>query len=228
MGYLSCLEFNSLAYHSVSLNIAAAEPVFNIVTVILIAYLLGSINFSYLIYKKKTGKDIRTVGSKNPGASNIRRFLGIKYYLLVLVLDILKGLAAVLIADWFTNGNIWVVSAAGAAAVIGHSYPFWLGFKGGKSVAVTIGVFIPIGFWAVILFAACYFSIAGIFKIVSIASLTGAVVLTAATFIIGYPLPVQLLALFSLILIIYRHRSNIIRLLKKEELGYNQINTEDE
>jgi glycerol-3-phosphate acyltransferase PlsY len=228
MGNLCCAEFNSFANLAVSLNVAAAEPVFNIATVILIAYLLGSINFSYLIYKKKTGKDIRTVGSKNPGASNIRRFLGWKYYLLVLILDILKGLIAVLIADWFTGGDIAIVSIAGAAAIIGHSYPFWLGFKGGKSVAVTIGVFIPIGFWAVLIFAASYFSLVGIFKIVSIASLMGAFLLAAATFLFGYPLPVKLLAIFSLLLIVYRHRSNIIRLIRKEELGYSTTKIEDE
>ena len=228
MGNLCCAEFNSFANLTVSLNIAAAEPVFNIATVILIAYLLGSINFSYLIYKKKTGKDIRTVGSKNPGASNIRRFLGWKYYLLVLILDILKGYLAVVIADWFADGDITIVSIAGAAAIIGHSYPFWLGFKGGKSVAVTIGVFIPIGFWAVLIFAAFYFTLVGIFKIVSIASLMGAFLLAAATFLFGYPLPVKLLAIFSLLLIVYRHRSNIIRLIRKEELGYSTTKREDE
>jgi len=228
MGNLCCAEFNSFANLTVSLNIATAEPVFNIATVILIAYLLGSINFSYLVYKKKTGKDIRTVGSKNPGASNIRRFLGWKYYLLVLILDILKGYLAVVIADWFADGDITIVSIAGAAAIIGHSYPFWLGFKGGKSVAVTIGVFIPIGFWAVLIFAAFYFSIIGIFKIVSIASLMGAFLLATATFLFGYPLPVKLLAIFSLLLIVYRHRSNIIRLVKKEELIYSTTKTEDE
>lgn len=228
MGNFCCAEFNSFANLTVSLNITAAEPVFNIAIVILIAYLLGSINFSYLIYKKKTGKDIRTVGSKNPGASNIRRFLGWKYYLLVLILDILKGLLAVLIADWFTGGNITIVSIAGAAAIIGHSYPFWLGFKGGKSVAVTIGVFIPIGFWAVLIFAVCYFSLVGIFKIVSIASLMGAFLLAIATFLFEYPLPVKLLAIFSFLLIVYRHRSNIARLISKEEPGYSTIKTEDE
>jgi glycerol-3-phosphate acyltransferase PlsY len=228
MGNFCCAEFNSFANHTVSLNIAAVEPVFNVVAVVLIAYLLGSINFSYLVYKKKTGKDIRTVGSKNPGASNIRRFLGWKYYLLVLALDILKGLVAVLIADWFTKGDITIISIAGAAAIIGHSYPFWLGFKVGKSVAVTIGVFIPIGFWAVLIFAVCYFSLVGIFKIVSIASLSGAFLLAAATFLFGYPLPVKLLAIFSLFLIVYRHRSNIIRLIRKEELSYSKTRTEDE
>ena len=227
MGNFCSIEYNSLANFAVSLNLTAAEPVFSTITAVILGYLLGSINFGYIIYKIKTGKDIRTVGSKNPGASNIRRFLGIKYYLLVLALDILKGILAVMIADWLTN-DITVVSIAGGAAIIGHSYPIWMGFKGGKSVAVTIGVFIPIAFWAVVIFAVSYFTIAAFLKIVSIASLSGSFLLTASAILFGYPLPVQLLALFSFLLIVYRHRTNIARLLKNEELSYKEINKEEE
>lgn len=227
MGIFSSVEYDSFTNYSTSLNLTAAEPVFNILTAVIIGYILGSINFGYIIYKMKTGKDIRTVGSKNPGASNIRRFLGIKYYLLVLSLDILKGIAAVLIANWLT-GNITVVAVAGGAAIIGHSYPVWMGFKGGKSVAVTIGVFLPIAFWAVLIFAVSYFTIAALIKIVSIASLSGSFLLTASAILFGYPLPVQLLALFSFLLIVYRHRTNISRLLKNEELSYKEVDKEDE
>lgn len=227
MGNINCLECNSLTGASVSLNVATMEPVFSIITAVIIAYLLGSINFGYIIYKLKTGRDIRAVGSKNPGASNIRRFLGIKYYILVLALDILKGVGAVYLAQWLT-GDITVVSVAGGAAIIGHSYPIFMGFKGGKSVAVTIGVFLPVAFWAVLIFAATYFSIAGIFKIVSIASLSGTFLLMVSAILFGYPLPVQMLALFSFLLIVYRHRSNIARLLRNEELNYKDNNKEEE
>jgi glycerol-3-phosphate acyltransferase PlsY len=216
MGYVDCIKYYSLKAFTVSLDLTASEPLFNRITAIVMAYLLGSINFGYIIYRIKTGKDIRMVGSKNPGASNIRRFLGWRYYLIVLVLDILKGTAAVLLAKWFTD-DLTFIALAGGMAIIGHSYPFWLRFKGGKSVAVTLGVFIPLGIWAVLIFAAVYFSILGIIRIVSIASMSGSFLLFISTLALSYPLQIQLLALFAFLLIVYRHRSNIRRIIAGTE-----------
>jgi len=217
MGYLDCIKYYAFKAYAVSLDLTASEPMFNKITALVMAYLLGSINFSYITYKKKTGKDIRTVGSKNAGASNLRRFLGWRYYLLVAALDILKGTAAVLLAEWLTD-DLTFTALAGAMAIIGHSYPVWLRFKGGKSVAVTLGVFIPLGFWAVLIFGVVYFGLLGILKIVSIASMSGTLLLFVATLILDYPLQLQLLALFAFLLIVYRHRSNIQRIIQGTEL----------
>ncbi len=226
MDILNSIKYFASAGTALSLNLASTESIFNIATVIVLGYILGSISFSYIIFKKKTGKDIRTVGSGNAGASNIRRFLGGKYYVLVLLLDILKGIVAVLIALFFTN-DITVASITGGAAIMGHSYPVFLGFRGGKSVAVTLGVFIPLNIWSVLIFAFVYFSLVYMTKIVSIASLTASFWLVAATFIFSAPLPVSLLAVFSLVLILWRHRSNILRLIRGEENTATKVKSND-
>jgi glycerol-3-phosphate acyltransferase PlsY len=216
MGIIYCVKYLALKSATLSIDLSKTESIFNIATSIVLAYILGSISFSYIIFKKKTGKDIRTVGSKNAGASNVRRFLGTKYYILILILDIVKGAAAVLLAKYFTE-DITCMAIAGAAAILGHSYPVWMGFRGGKSVAVTLGVFIPLNIWAVLIFAAVYFSLVGFLKIVSVASLTGSLCLVIGAFLFSEPLPVILLAAFAFLLIVWRHRSNIKRLIAGEE-----------
>lgn len=109
------------------------------VAVVLGAYLLGSISFSYLIVKAKEGKDVRTVGSGNAGATNVLRASGKKPAVLVLVLDIAKGVLAVVAARELAAPPS-VVGAAAVAVVLGHVFPVFLGFRGGKGVATSAGV----------------------------------------------------------------------------------------
>lgn len=109
------------------------------VAVVLGAYLLGSISFSYLIVKAKEGKDVRTVGSGNAGATNVLRASGKKPAMLVLVLDIAKGVLAVVAARELAAPPS-VVGAAAVAVVLGHVFPVFLGFRGGKGVATSAGV----------------------------------------------------------------------------------------
>lgn len=227
MGIINC--FKSLAFASgrISLNLGYFDNIYNVLGAILIGYLLSSISFSYIIYKRKTGGDIRTVGSGNAGASNLRRFLGTKFYILNLILDIGKGAVAVLFAQYLTEDPV-AAAITGAAAIIGHSYPIWLKFKGGKSVAVTIGVFIPLNIFAVLIFTAVYFSLTGLLKIVSIASLTAALTLVLGCFFIDKGRPVLYLAIFAFLLILWRHRSNIGRLIRGEELAQKHANKTDE
>ena len=187
---------------------------------ILAAYLLGSIPFG-LIAAKCKGVDIRKHGSGNIGATNVWRVCGWRFGLPVFVLDVLKGVTAVWIARWlavrFGGDAAWTAIAAAMACVIGHNFPVWLGFKGGKGVATSLGVFlglmplpslIALAIWAVV------FKVSGY---VSFASIVAALVLPAAAIAMqltgrGYGWPVSGFAVVAGLLVILRHRSNIARL----------------
>ena len=115
------------------------------IIIAIIAYLIGSINFSILISKKKAGYDIRQKGSGNAGTTNMLRNLGKKYAAITLICDVLKGVVAIVIA--IIVGNILgdtnkalLVQIAGVAVVIGHTFPIFFGFKGGKGVATSLGI----------------------------------------------------------------------------------------
>lgn len=122
-----------------------------VILTILISYLLGSIPFGFLIVKLASGSDIRETGSGGTGATNVTRKAGKGAGVVTLLLDALKGVAAVLAARWLTDeaGTSWVVAGAGVLAVIGHCFPVWLKFKAGKGVATGLGVFLAIVPWAV-------------------------------------------------------------------------------
>lgn len=184
----------------------------------LIAYLLGGLPFGYWFIRLTSGKDIRTMGSGNIGATNVQRTAGMKAGLAVLILDILKGFVAVWIAVQLTNGDPLALAVSAFAVMLGHCYPVFLRFQGGKAVACFIGVFFylaPLAFLGitVLFFAAVTFS-----KHISLGSILG-----AAAFPIFYrminspPTPLLLSAIASSLLIIYRHRANIGRLRRGEE-----------
>src|SRR5262249_59467013 len=117
---------------------------------LIIAYLLGSIPFGFLIVKLTRGADIRETGSGGTGATNVSRKAGKAAGVVTLALDALKGAAAVLVARWLTDetGTPWIVAAAAVLAVVGHCFPVWLKFKAGKGVATGLGVFLAITPWA--------------------------------------------------------------------------------
>jgi glycerol-3-phosphate acyltransferase PlsY len=110
------------------------------IIVVVIAYLLGSIPFGYLIVRRKIGADIRETGSGGTGATNVSRRAGKAAGVLTLLLDAAKGCAAVVIAK-AVSGDDWVIAAAAIAALTGHIFPVWLGFHGGKGVATGVGIF---------------------------------------------------------------------------------------
>lgn len=118
---------------------------------LILAYLLGSIPFGFLIVKITSGSDIRETGSGGTGATNVTRKAGKGVGVVTLLLDALKGGAAVWVARWLTDeaGTSWVVAGAGVLAVVGHCFPVWLKFKAGKGVATGLGVFLAIVPWAV-------------------------------------------------------------------------------
>src|SRR3569833_1494024 len=111
---------------------------------VVIAYLLGSIPFGYLLVRVFRKEDIREKGSGNIGATNVLRSGAKGLGLATLLLDLLKGLAAVMLARYLANGNYDIAIAAAVAAVLGHVFPVWLGFRGGKGVATALGAFLAL------------------------------------------------------------------------------------
>jgi glycerol-3-phosphate acyltransferase PlsY len=189
---------------------------------IVTGYLLGSIPFGYLIVRLTTGSDVRAAGSGNIGATNVNRVAGAGAGVLTLLLDVAKGWLAVWLAARFTGENISWMAAAGLAAVIGHLFPVWLGFRGGKGVATAVGVFVPICWTAVAAAAIIWLMVVSITRYVSLGSVSAAAALPIFTYFLyapGHAPPESLSAATALaaILIILKHRANIGRLLDGTE-----------
>ncbi len=206
-----------------------------------IAYLFGSTPTGYLAGKLLKGVDIREHGSKSTGATNVLRTLGKWPALVVLLVDVLKGVGAIVFARWFyrwfyTLPSVtpptaldlqtwipWAVCLAGLAALFGHSCSIWLNFTGGKSVATGLGVLLAMS-WPVGLGAAAAFGVVlAIFRIVSLSSIVAA--LTAIALVCGLeqPLSYRLLVIAGGIYVIVRHRANVQRLLAGTEPRLGQI-----
>jgi acyl phosphate:glycerol-3-phosphate acyltransferase len=182
---------------------------------IVIAYLLGSIPFGYLAGRAK-GIDIRTVGSRNIGTTNVFRTLGRRWGIAVLVLDMGKGLAAVLIAQGLTDGA-WPVLAAGAA-VLGHLAPVWLHFKGGKGVAVAGGALIGLMPLASAILVGGWIVVVAVTRYVSVASILAAAAFTPLAWALGYGWQYIVFAAVVSALVLVRHRANMRRLATGKEL----------
>lgn len=186
----------------------------------LLGYLLGSISFSVILTKRFFNKDVRSEGSGNAGATNVARVFGIVPGLLTLLLDMLKLTVPMLFASYF-SGSIGV-AVAGIAGVIGHCFPVFFGFHGGKgvSVAVTVAIFID---WRVVAISFAIFVIAVLIsKIVSLSSCIAATSLGVTTVIFCTDSPEKIiLAITTAVLIIFMHRSNIKRIIKGEEKKFS-------
>ena len=188
--------------------------VFVIISIVA-SYLLGSISFSIVIARLLKGIDIRQHGSGNAGATNTLRVLGIGPGIAVFVLDTLKGTAAVALGWWasgFADGAAWVPVASGLAAVIGHNWPVWFFFRGGKGIATTIGVMAPLAFWPMVISGAAALAVIAITRYVSLGSLVMAASLPALTAAFGADPAVIAGAAVITVLAFVRHRRNIIRL----------------
>jgi len=175
-----------------------------------VGYLLGSLPFGYWAGRLR-GIDLRLAGSGNTGATNVMRVLGLKIGVLVMALDIGKGVAAVLIARSVSDNElVWVLAAA--AAVVGHMYPLFLGFKGGKGVAVGAGTMLALVPWMGVAAFVLWLCISLATRYVSIGSVVTAIAYPAAAFLTDQPWPVRLFALGTGAWVIWRHRGNIARL----------------
>jgi glycerol-3-phosphate acyltransferase PlsY len=179
-----------------------------------VAYLFGSIPSGYIAGRMR-GIDIRTVGSGNLGAANVFRNLGKKWGIAVMLADIAKGIAGVVIARVFTD-DPWPV-LAGAAVMAGAIFPVWLRFKGGKGVAAAAGVIIGLMPTAAALIVPFWLVVVLLTRITSVGSLAAAVGFTPLSWALGFDWPYLVLAGAMSLLVIYRHRTNIMRLAHGEE-----------
>jgi glycerol-3-phosphate acyltransferase PlsY len=201
-------------------------PPFTLPLLLVCGYLLGSIPAGYLAGRWLKGIDIRQQGSGSTGATNVLRVVGKGPALAVLLVDVLKGTAAVVLAQLLLGGgpagwstDSWVV-AAGLAALSGHIWPLWLGWRGGKAVATALGMLLGLA-WPVGL--ACFgvfLAVLSLSRIVSLSSVMAAVALPVLMLLwfhsqgLGLRWPYLMLALLTSVLVIWRHRSNLSRLLK--------------
>jgi len=201
---------------------------------VLAAYAIGSIPFGLLVARLAKGVDIRTVGSGNIGATNVARSIGKSWGILVLLLDAVKGLVPTLFFPLLTMapgdpGIKHIHVLCGLAAILGHMYPCWLRFRGGKGVATTLGVVVVLVPWASLIATGVFALTFAIWRIVSLSSMLAAVSFAAYSLWKLWPTPFApdtwTTAVFSLaipLLIIIRHRSNLTRLLKGEEPRFGQ------
>lgn len=189
-----------------------------------VAYLLGSTPTGYLAGKLLRGIDLRKHGSGSTGATNVLRTLGKGPALVVLVVDVLKGVAAIVFARWFyawlqapQDLVPWAVCLCGLAVLLGHSRSIWLGFTGGKSAATGLGVLLALS-WPVGLGAAAVFgAVLTTFRIVSLGSMLAAMTAAALVCALPQPLPYRLLVIAGGLYVILLHRANIRRLVAGTE-----------
>jgi len=190
---------------------------------ILQAYLLGSIPFGYLIVRWKQGVDVRQAGSGATGATNVTRNAGKAAGIATLILDALKGYAAVELARWLTGSQdtTWVVAGAAVAAIVGHIFPVWLGFKAGKGVATGLGVCLAIAPLAVGAAAIVFLLVVVLTRYVSLGSIVATATMPAWAWIFEKDQPdverVMIALAVSALLIITRHHENIRRLISGTE-----------
>ena len=182
---------------------------------LLVAYLLGSIPFSYLVARHFGVPDVRKVGSGNVGATNVMRSAGKTAGVLAFLLDTSKGALAALVAQRLSEGEALPALAA-ATAVLGHMYPVWLGFRGGKGVATGCGAFLPLVPNASLAGLVAFVITTAASRYVALGSVAGTIALAAAAFVYG-PRPVAWAATAIGALVIVKHRSNLERLLRGTE-----------
>jgi glycerol-3-phosphate acyltransferase PlsY len=176
------------------------------------AYLVGSIPFSFLVARAFGVEDVRRVGSGNVGATNVLRAAAKAAAGLAFLLDAAKGAAATGLAVWLCPGRPAVAALAATAAVIGHMFPVWLRFRGGKGVATGLGAFAPLLPKAALAAAGLFLLTLAATRYVSLGSLVGAVSLAALAFVFGSSGSVAWAATLTAGLVVLRHRSNLRRL----------------
>jgi glycerol-3-phosphate acyltransferase PlsY len=210
-----------------------------LLVVVMLAYLIGSIPFGYLIVRMSGGGDVRTTGSGGTGATNVSRKAGKAAGIVTLVLDALKGACAVWVARFALAGGAigsgtvagdnassaeWIIAAAAVAAIVGHIFPVWLGFRGGKGVATAVGVFFMLQPFALLCAGIVFLAVFAPTRYVSLASIAAVTSIPLFLWLqqffvqprtnIGPPLTA---AVVVALLIIFAHRANVARLLSGTE-----------
>jgi glycerol-3-phosphate acyltransferase PlsY len=207
---------------------------------LLLSYLAGSVPFGYVLVRVTRGIDIREQGSGNIGATNVGRVLGRRWFVVVLFLDFLKGLLPVLMVRWLVaEANVsqeatsWYTARGplevlcGSAAIVGHLWPLWLGFRGGKGVATSLGVIVVLAPWATLVAFLAWCTTVAATRYVSLGSMLAAVSFAAwqVAWIARSPetlgadrISLLVFSVVAPVLVLVRHRTNLVRLLKGTEL----------
>ncbi|WP_347273366.1 glycerol-3-phosphate 1-O-acyltransferase PlsY [Candidatus Kuenenia sp.] len=189
-----------------------------------ISYFIGSIPFGFIVARVAKGIDIRQAGSGNPGATNVWRVMGKKYGILVFILDMMKGFLPVLIFDYVTSGqsrSLFTI-LCGVGVILGHTFPVFLGFKGGKAAATGCGVFLWLAPLPLFISVAAWLLTTFISRYVSLGSMVGTVVLIISIILLnnepfGSGLSLTLFSIFISLFLIFRHKSNIKRIINGTE-----------
>lgn len=180
-------------------------------------YLLGSVSFALWLVRWRTGSDIRKEGSGNAGATNVLRAHGKGLAIAVALLDVAKGAAAVLLVRLVTADPRYA-AAAGLAAVLGHVFPLFSGFKGGKGVATAVGAFLVLAPLAMVVCFAVFIAVVALSRYVSLGSVVAIVLLPPAAGLLSHPpLAVVAAAAATAVLIVFKHVENLKRLTRGEE-----------
>ncbi len=200
---------------------------------LLVAYLLGSLPSGYWAGRLVKGFDIREQGSGSTGATNVLRTVGKLPALIVLLVDILKGSAAIALFRWLYTSEFvqplipmtvdpavwlpWIITLAGMLALLGHSKSLFLNFTGGKSVATSLGVLLALNWIVGLGTLAVFLAVLGVTRIVSISSIMGAIAVSGLMVATGQPMPYLLFGIAGGVYVIWRHRTNIQRLMAGTE-----------
>lgn len=195
-----------------------------IIPIALIAYLLGSFCASIPLSRRCCGGDVRLYGSGNAGATNMARVYGLKAGLATLLLDMLKTVAAMLLGEYFMGGAGKAV--AGAFCIIGHCFPLYFGFRGGKGVSVGAALGLMTGLPVLGIIMAVFFTTAAISRKVSLGSVTAAVSLPLASWLTLAGEEIIMMNVFSAALVVFMHRGNISRLIKGTEPDFHPKKTD--
>ena len=179
------------------------------------AYLLGSVSVSVLLTKLVFHNDVRSQGSGNAGATNVARVFGMGAGVITLFGDVAKTVIAMLIGKWLAGDT--GLAVAGAACLIGHCWPVYFRFKGGKGVSVGAAVGAMIDWRIILVLVAVFFLTFAICRIVSVCSMACAVTLPLACLVLAVPTPQLVLGILTGILVFFMHRGNLVRLFRGEE-----------
>lgn len=184
---------------------------------IVLSYLIGAVSFSYLFGRMLKGIDIRKHGSGNAGATNTLRVLGVGPAVAVLLLDAAKGVAAVWIPVWLGSDSAWIQVLCGIAAIAGHNWPVYFGFKGGKGIATTIGVMATLALIPSLIAGAVAILAIALTRYVSLGSLLYTLLLPFLILAFGGDTPIFTISVLVAVFAFVRHRTNIAKLLKGQE-----------
>ncbi len=188
--------------------------------ILFFGYLFGSFPSGYLAGRIAKGIDIRSLGSGSTGATNVLRHIGKRAAITVFLLDVFKGVLSILLAKYLLLNDSWQV-AIGLSTLIGHIWPVWLNWKGGKAVATGLGIFLGLSWQVGLATLGVFIIMITLFRIVSLASVSASLALPLIMFLSfsssNISLPFLIVSLLAMVLVIWRHRENIVRLIMGKE-----------